>query len=131
MWVLEAVPARVVGRISKPEVGPLVDDRGAAREEPRREIRGRPVGEGQEHGIDRWQLVMHGEAGQAEVRMDPGDRVMVALATLQADEVDVRMPGQDPDEFGTDIAGRPDDPASDPSRPPGRVQAALRTGNEP
>ena len=57
MWVLEAVPARVVGRVSKPEVGTLVDDRGAAREESWRQVRGGPVGERQEDGIDRRQLV--------------------------------------------------------------------------
>ena len=131
MRVLEAVPARVVGGVPQPEVRALVDDRGPAREEPGRQVRGRPVGEGQEHRIHGRQLVMHGQPGRAEVRVDTGDRVVVAFAALQADEVHVRVAGQDPDELRADVAGRPDDAAADPSRATSRVHAALRAGDEP
>ena len=50
--VLEAVPARVVGRVAEPEVGPEVDDRGAVGHEVRDEAGGRAVGQGEEDGID-------------------------------------------------------------------------------
>ena len=52
-----------------------------------REVRGRAVGQGQEDGIHRRQLAVDGQLGRAEVRVDAGDRVVVAFATLEADEV--------------------------------------------
>ncbi len=53
------------------------------------------------------------------------DRVVVAAPAGQPDEVDIRVAGQQPDQLGADIPGRPDDPDADPARPAGRVDAAL------
>ena len=129
--MLEAVPARVVGRIAQPEVRTLVDDRGPARDAGRGEVRGRPMGKCQEHRIHRRQLVMDGQPGRAQVRVDAGDRVVVALAALQPDELDVRVAGKQPDELRADVSGGPDDPDPDPPGTAGRVDAALRSWEEP
>ena len=131
MRVLEAVPAWVVGQIAKSEVRTLVDDRRPSREEARGQIGGGAVGEGQEDGIHRRQLVMDRQCGRAQVGMDAGDRIVVALAALQANEVHIRVPRQEPDEFGTHIPGGADDPHADASRSTRRVQPALRSGDEP
>ena len=66
--------------------------------------------------------------GRGEVRVDPADRVVVAAAADEPDELDVRVSRQQPDQLGADIAGRPDDPDPDPARPARRVDAPLRTG---
>ena len=63
--------------------------------------------------------------------MDPGDRVVVAAAPGEPDQLDVRMAGQQPDQLGADVAGRPDDPDPDPARAAGRVDAARGAREEP
>ena len=126
--VLEAVPARVVGGVAQPEVGPEVDDRGPAREEVRDERRGRAVGEGQEDGIHlagarcrrsgRW---WRGAGGCRR-------RVAVAVAAARPTMRDVRVAGEQPDQLGADVAGRPDDADPDPARPAAGADAAHRRG---
>ncbi len=126
--VLEAVPARVVGGVAQAEVGTLVDDRRAGGEQVRRQVRGRAVGQGQEDRIDRRQLAVDGQLGRAEVRVDAGDGVVVALATLEADEVDVRVPREEADELRADVAGRPDDADPDPTRAAGGIDVRVASG---
>ena len=50
--VLEAIPARVVGRVAQAEVGTEVDDRRAVGDEVRDEAGRRAVGEREERGVD-------------------------------------------------------------------------------
>ena len=84
--VLEAVPARVVGRVAQPEVGPEVDDRGAGGDELRDDASrrrrgagpGRPRRAAGSRGVDDVRPVV------AEVRVDAVDRVVVAVAARRA-----------------------------------------------
>jgi hypothetical protein len=57
--------------------------------------------------------------------MDRADRVIVALAAVQPDELDIRMARQEADQLTPDISGRADDPDPDASRSAVRVDAAL------
>ena len=124
--VLEAVPARVVGRVAEAEVGTLVDDRRARRDQVR-DDRGRgAVRQRQEDRIRRRELGVNGQAGRAEMGVDPGDRVVVAAAAGQSDELDVGVAGEQADELGADVAGGADDPDPDPAWPAGRVDPAQR-----
>src|SRR5690242_9066424 len=59
--------------------------------------------------------------------MDGDDRVVVAPATGQPDELDIRVPRQEADELGADISGRADDPDPDAARAAARVDPALRS----
>ena len=63
-----------------------------------------------------------------EVRVDAAERVAVAVAALEPDDRDVRVPRQEPDQLGADVAGRADDPDADAARAAGRVDAALGRG---
>ena len=116
--VLEAVPARVVGRVAEAEVGALVDDRGAGRDEVRDEGRRGAVGECQE---DRVEGVAR-PAGSSAWTSSPVvarcgwiavDRIVVAAAADEADQLDVRVARQQPDQLGTDIAVAPMIPTRD------------------
>ena len=100
--------------------GPEVDDRGAGSDEVGDELRRRAVGQRQEDRVDRRQGGMDGQLGRREVRVDAAERVVVAVAALEADEVDVRVAREEPDELGADVAGRPDDADADATRPAGR-----------
>jgi hypothetical protein len=113
--MLEAVPARVVGGVPQPEVGPLVDDGDAPGEEVR-DPQGRgAMGQGKEDGIDvAVELALERQLGRGEVRMDAPDGIAAPLATGQPDELDRGMGSQEPDELAADVAGRADDP--DPDR---------------
>ena len=131
--VLEAVPARVVGRVAEAEVGPEVDDRGAGLDDARDDARGRAVGEGEEDGVDSGSEASTTQAGVGEVRVDAVERVAVAVAALEADDRHVRVAGQEADQLGADVAGRPDD--ADPDAPvgvgaAGRDHPALRSRDE-
>ena len=44
------------------------------------------------------------------------DRLVVAVATGEPDDLDVRVARQEADELRADVAGRADDPDADPSR---------------
>ncbi len=131
--VLEAVPARVVGGVAEAEIGPEVDDRGAVRDDPGDDAGGRAVGEGEEDRVDVGQRGIDDETRLGEVRVDAVERVAVAVAALEADDRHVRVAGQEADQLGADIAGRPDD--ADPDAPvglgaAGRNHPALRTRDE-
>ena len=63
--------------------------------------------------------------------MVAADRVVLAVAAGEADDLDVRMAGQQPDQLGADVPGRTDDADADPSRPAVGAHAALRAGEEP
>ncbi len=130
--VLEAVPARVVTRVAQAEVGSEIDDRrprcGEVRHDPRRGA----VGKGQEHGVGRRQLRSHREVGRRQVRMVAADRLVLAVATREPDDLDVRMARQQPDELRADVPGRPDDADTDAPRavPAVRRDATERAGEE-
>ena len=129
--VLEAVPARVVGRVAQPEVGPEVDDRGAVGDEVRDEAGRRAVREGEERGVDLGQRVPDREVGRGEVRVVAADRIVVAVAAGEPDDVDVRMARQQPDQLGADVAGRADDADADPARPAVRATPRSERGRNP
>ena len=129
--MLEAIPARVVGRIAQPEVRPEVDDGGAVGHEVRDEAGRRAVGEGEERGIDLRQACPDREVGRGQVRVVAADRVVLAVAAGESDDLDVRMARQQPDELGTDVPGGTDDADADPSRPAVRAHAPLGAGEEP
>ena len=124
--MLEAVPARVVGRVAQAEVGALVDDRRAGGDEVGDEVRRGAVREGEEDRIRGRQLGMDVEVERRQVRVDAVDRVVVAATPDEPDQLDVRVPRQQPDQLTADIAGRPDDPDPDPPRATGRIHAARR-----
>ncbi len=63
-----------------------------------------PCGQGQEDRVRGRQLGVDGQARRPEMRMDPGDRVVVATAAGQPDQVDVRVAGEQPDQLGADVA---------------------------
>ena len=130
--VLEAVPARVVGRVAQAEVGPEVDDRGARGGEVGDEPRAGAVGECQEDRVDRPRAASasDGQVGRREVRMDAADRIVVALAADEPDQLDIRVARQQPDQLATDVPGRADDPDPDAPRPAGRVDAARGARDE-
>ena len=88
--MLEAVPARVVGRITEPEVGSEVDDRGPAGDEVRDDPGGRAVGQGQEHRIHGREPGPHGQSGRGEVGVMAADRLVLSIATGQSHDLDVR-----------------------------------------
>ena len=62
-------------------------------------------------------------AGRREVRVDATEGIVVAIATLQPDQRDVRVSDEEPDQLGADIAGRPDDPDPDPALAVGALGA--------
>ncbi len=129
--VLESVPARVVGGVTKPEVGPEVDDRRAAGDQVRYELRGGPVGKGQERRVDVGELRAHRQVGGGEVRVVGADRIVLAVTAGQPDDLDVRMARQQPDELAAGVPGRADDADPDPSRPAIDRNAARRAGEDP
>src|SRR5262245_4746836 len=85
--MLEAVPARVVGRVAQAEVRPKVDDGGAAGGQVRGARRGRAVRQGEEDGVSLGQLAVDGETGRGEVRVVAADRLVVAVPAGQSDDV--------------------------------------------
>jgi hypothetical protein len=130
--MLEAVPARVVGRIAEAEVGAEVDDRDSLGGHRRDQRGGGAVGQGQERGIDVvGQLRADGQAGARELRMEVADRVVVAVAAGQADDVHVGVAAQQADELCADVAGRPDDPDSQLAGAAIGRLAAARAREEP
>ena len=117
MRVLEAVPARVVGGVAEAEVGPEVDDRGAAGDDRRNELRGRPVGERQEDGVGGGQVCVDDVRRRGEMGMDRPDGFVVAAAADETDDLDGGVAVEEPDELRTDVAGGADD--GDPDATPG------------
>ena len=85
--MLEAVPARVVGGVAQAEVGPEVDDRGAVGDQVGDDAGGRAVGEGEERGVDLGELRANRELRAGEVGMVAGDRVVVAVAPGEPDQI--------------------------------------------
>ena len=59
------------------------------------------------------------------------DRLVVAVAAGEADDLDVRVPGEQADELGADVAGRPDDPDADPARPSSTARPRSERGVTP
>ena len=49
------------------------------------------MGEGQEHGVDLGQIGADGQLGRGEVRVVVTDRLVLAVAAGQPDDLDVRM----------------------------------------
>ena len=129
--MLEAVPARVVGRVAEAEVGPEVDDRGAVGDERRHLGGGRAVGEGQEDGVGRRQAGVDEQLGRGEVRVEVADRLVVAVAPGEADDLDVRVAAQEADQLRADVAGRADDPDAQPTRTVVTEAAAQRARQDP
>ena len=132
--MLEAVPARVVGRVAEAEVGAEVDDRGAGGDEVGGDLRPGAVGECQEDtairrgGMLRRRIVE--VSAWRRCGWTPVDGVVVAVPADQPDQFDVRVPGEQPDQLATDIPGRPDDPDADPARPACRVHDLARSGGD-
>jgi len=148
--VLEAIPAWIVRGVAESEVGPEVDDCSPTRREVGGDLRPRPVGECHEDRVDpagvrtgagrpgpprprerpssgksSRQFGIERQCGGRQVGMDRADRVIVALAAVQPDELDIRMARQEADQLTPDISGRADDPDPDASRSAVRVDAAL------
>jgi hypothetical protein len=67
------------------------------------------VGQGEEDGVGLGPSRVDGEAGRAEMRVRRRDRLVIAIATDEADDLDVRMPGEKPHELGADVARCADD----------------------
>jgi hypothetical protein len=65
------------------------------------------------------------------VRVVAADRVVLAVAAGESDDLDVWMARQQPDELGTDVPGGTDDADADPARPTVRAHAPLGAGEEP
>ena len=59
------------------------------------------------------------------------DRIVVAVAAGQADDRDVRMAGQEPDQLAAGVARGADDPDPDPPRTASRIGAPFGTREEP
>ncbi len=112
--MLEAVPARIVGRGAEAEVGPEVDDGGAAAAISGTSPGGGPVGEGQEDRVDLGQVGLDRQARSGQVRMAGADRLM-AVAALEPDDLDRRMAAEQADQLGADVARCADDPDPDPA----------------
>ena len=129
--VLEAVPARVVGRITQAEIGPEVDDCSAIGNEIGDELRGGAVGEGKKRGVDLGELRADGEVGRGEVGMVAADRVVLAVTSGEAHDVDVRVARQDANQLGADVAGRSDDADADLARAAVGSRAPLRARSGP
>ena len=53
------------------------------------------------------------------------DRVVVAAARREPDDLDVRVASEEADQLGADVAGRADDPDADPELGPGRRSVAI------
>ncbi len=129
--VLEAVPARIVGGVTEPEIRPKVDHRRAGAQEVRHEPGRRAVGEGQEGRVDLGQVGADGQLGRGEVRVMVADRLVLAISPGEPDDLDVGVAAQQPDQLAAAIPGRADDPdadallAIDAGRPP------LRSREDP
>ena len=129
--MLEAIPAWVVGRIAQTEVRPEIDDRRAVRDDVGDQRRGRAVGEGQEDGISLGQGRSHEQVGRREMRMEAADGLVLAVAAGEADDLDVRMAGEQADQLRPDVPRRADDPDPDPARSAVVGNAAQRAWQEP
>ncbi len=114
--MLEAVPARVVGGVAEAEVGALVDDRRARVDQVGDELRRCPVRQREEDRIRGRQLGMDVQVERREVGVDAVDRVPIATTPNEPDQLDIRMPRQQPDQLSADVAGSTDDPDPDHSR---------------
>ena len=109
--MLEARPARVVGRVPEPEVRPEVDDRDAAVDKAGHDLGGRAMGQCEEDRIDfARQVGGDPRAGPREVRMAHRQRLVVPIARLQSDDAHRGMARQDPYELAAAVTGRADDP---------------------
>ena len=125
--MLEAVPARVVGRVAQSEVGALVDDRRARGDEVGDELRRGAVREGEEDRVRGRQL---GVDVEIERRRDGRGRRAIGSWSRprpdEPDQLDVRVPRQQPNQLAADVAGRPDDPDADHARRPRRAPRPAR-----
>ena len=99
--------------------------------EVRHELGGRAVGEGQERRVDLGQIGADGQLGRGEVRVVVTDRLVLAVAAGEPDDLDVRMPAQQPDQLAAAVAGRADDPDTDASRAIDAGHAPLGTRDDP
>ena len=113
MWMLEPVPARVIGRITQPEIRPEVDHRGPVTRDLGDARRGRAVGQRQEHGVRLGQRRIDGQARPLEMAVGVLDRLLIAIPALQSHQLHIRVARQDADELGTHVAGRADDRDAD------------------
>ncbi len=108
--VLEVVPARVVGRVPEPEVGPQVDDRHAVPGELVDPAGRGAVGQRQEHGL---RVVRNGvvdmEVAGREVGVDAAQGVALPLPPDKADDAHVRVQREEPDQLGADVPRRAHD----------------------
>ena len=130
--VLEAVPARVVGRVAKPEVGPEVDDGGAAGRPGRARASRRRRGGGP--GTRRRRRGARSpRSGRSSARWAWWSPIglVLAVAAGQPDDLHVRMARQQADELAAGVPGRADDADADPARPAVVRYAACRAGEDP
>ena len=129
--MLEAVPARIVGRVAQAEVGAQVDDRRAGGDQLGHEARRRAVGQGHEHGIGVGERGIDDQAGRGQVRVDAADRVAVAIATHEPDERRRSGGRRAAGQLRADIPGGADDRDPDLPRTSVGIDAALGTRHEP
>ena len=71
---------------------------------------------------------MNDQAGADEVRVDALNRVVIAAAPTEPDELHVRMPREQSDELRAAVPGGANDPHLDPAWPAGRVEPTLGSG---
>ncbi len=98
-----------------------------AGDEVRDELRRGAVREGEEDRIRGRKLRVDVEVERGQMRVDAGDRIAVAAAAHEPDQLDIRMSRQEPNQLATDISGRPDDP--DPDHARGRVASRHVPGD--
>ncbi len=89
------------------------------------------MGKGEERGVDLGKLRADREARVGQMGMEALDRVVVAIAAGEADEVDVRVAREQADQLAADVARSADDPDADPSGSVVGRAAALRAGEDP
>ncbi len=129
--MLEAVPARIVGRVAQAEVGPEVDHGRARSQQVRHEFGGGAVREGQERGVHVRQLGPHGQVRRGEVGMMVAERLVLAVAAGEPDDAHVGMTAQEPDQLAAAVPGRADDPDADATGAAIGRLAASRAGESP
>jgi hypothetical protein len=107
--MLEAIPARIVRRVAKPEVGTQVDHRSTVGRDLRHLRRRGSVGEREEDSVGLGSLCVDLQARRREMGMRDLDRFVRTFPPDESDDLDVRVACQEANELGPDVAGRADD----------------------
>ncbi len=112
--MLEAIPARIVGRILEPEVRAEVDHRGPLADEGRSPLDGRPMGQGQEDGVGSRGGVIEAQGRPGEMGVDGLDGFGAPPSPDETDQLHGWMPSKDADQLGSRVSSSADH--RDPNR---------------